>query len=186
MSLQIPKRQFNVDEYYRMAESGILSERDRVELIEGEVIEMNPIGTRHFSCVVRLTSLLTERLGTRFYVSIQGPVRIDDFSQPEPDVAVLTPRGDFYADSLPGPEDVLLLIEVADSSLDYDREVKKPLYAKAGVAEFWLVDLAARTIDCYWQPSGDEFQRHERRTADDRFESVSIPELSVAVSEILG
>ena len=186
MSLDISKRAFNVDEYYRMAETGILTERDRVELIEGDIIEMNPIGSRHFACVNRLNTLLGSILGENAQISIQGPVRLDDHSQPEPDVAVLKPRDDYYGDGLPGPHDVLLLIEVADSSLDYDQQRKLPLYAKAGIAECWLVDLTNQVVAQYAQPADARYSMERRFARGENIVSGSVQNLTLAVDAILG
>lgn len=118
-----------------MAAAGVLSEDDRVELIEGEIIEMNPIGSRHAACVGRLTKLLERQAGDRVIVWVQNPVQVNDYSEPLPDVTLLKPRDDFYAQANPQPADVLLIIEVADSSVDYDHEIKTPLYARAGIPE---------------------------------------------------
>lgn len=152
MAVSAPRRTFSVDDYYRMAEAGILSEDDRVELVEGEVVDMSPIGSRHQGCVNRLTTLLTEFAARRYVVSVQGPLRLDDRSEPQPDLALLRPRDDFYSGGHPGPGDVLLLIEVSETSASYDREVKLPLYARAGVAEVWVVDLGARTVEVNSHP----------------------------------
>jgi Uma2 family endonuclease len=129
MSYQIAKRWFSVDEYYRMAEAGILTEDDRVELIEGEIIEKGSITSRHAGCVNRLNAMLNRQFEQAAIVSVQHPVRIDGYSEPEPDVAVLKLRDDFYSEGHPTPADVLLVVEVADSSVEFDRNKKLPLYA---------------------------------------------------------
>src|ERR1041384_8418450 len=123
MSVQIQKHYFSVDDYYRMAEAGVFSEDARVELIEGEVIEMSPIGNRHAGCVIRLNALLNRKVGTSAFVSVQNPVRLSDFSEPQPDIALLKPRDGFYSQSHPTAADVLLVIELAETSVDYDRSV---------------------------------------------------------------
>jgi Uma2 family endonuclease len=127
MSVQGQKHQFNVDDYYRMAEVGLLSEDHRVELIGGEIIEMSPIGSTHGGAVKRSSAFLNRKLGDAAIVSVQNPVRLDDFSEPQPDIALLKPRKDFYSNSHPTPPDVLVVIEVADNSVAYDRNVKLPL-----------------------------------------------------------
>lgn len=152
MAVSAPRRAFNVDDYYRMAEVGILSEDDRVELVEGEIVEMSPIGSRHQGCVNRLTALLTEFAARRYVVGVQGPLRLGEHSEPQPDIALLKPRDDFYSAGHPTPEDVLLLIEVSETSAGYDREVKLPLYARAGVGEVWIVDLGAQTVEVNSHP----------------------------------
>src|SRR5437763_8245671 len=124
MAVAITKRYFNVDEYHRMAEAGILSEDDRVELIEGEIVEMSPIGVRHNACIDRLNALLNRYATPSAIVRVQGSVRLSDLSEPQPDIALLRFRDDFYGSGQPGTGDILLLIEAADSSLGYDRGVK--------------------------------------------------------------
>lgn len=146
-------RKFTVDEYYKLAEVGILSEDDRVELIEGEIVVKSPISSRHAACVDRLTQLLVQRAGDRAIVSVQNPVRLGEHSEPEPDLALLAPRPDFYSTAHPRPEDVLLLVEVAETSLQYDRDVKLPLYAQHEIREVWLVDLGDDQIEVYRQPA---------------------------------
>src|SRR5215204_7706797 len=135
-----------------MGEAGILHEDDRVELIEGEIVEMAAIGTRHFSCVNRLTRMLVMGVGDAAVVSVQNPVRLNEHTEPQPDITVIRPRD--YTESLPLPEDVLLLIEVSDTTLVYDRKVKLPLYARAGIREVWIVDLAGEVIERHTGPSG--------------------------------
>jgi Uma2 family endonuclease len=151
--VQLVKRRFTVDEYHRMAEAGILSEDDRVELIHGEIVQMVAIGSRHAACVKRLNGLLMAALGGRAIVSVQDPIRLDAYSEPEPDLAILRPKADFYASAHPSPLDVLFVIEVADSSGGADRTVKVPLYARAGVPEMWLIDMQEKAIDVYTGPS---------------------------------
>ena len=141
------RRRFTVYEYHRMGEAGILHEDDRVELIEGELVEMTAIGTRHFACVNRLNRLLVGALGDEAIVSVQNPVRLNEYNEPQPDLAVIRPRD--YRLSLPGPGDVLLLVEVSDTTLAYDRSVKLPLYARAGIGVVWIVYLPGWTIECH-------------------------------------
>ncbi|GIW50689.1 MAG: hypothetical protein KatS3mg081_0044 [Gemmatimonadales bacterium] len=153
MAVQLMKRRFTVAEYHKMAEAGILGEDDRVELLEGELVAMAPIGSRHATCVRRLNYLLSRGVGERAIVDVQNPIRLSEYSEPQPDLALLKPRPDFYAAAHPGPEDVLLVVEVAETSADYDREVKIPLYARAGIPEVWLVDLAGAQIETFRQPA---------------------------------
>jgi Uma2 family endonuclease len=151
------KHRLTVADYHRMGEIGLFAPGTRVELIEGEVIDMAPIGTRHNSAVLRLNARLSAAVGTRAVVSVQGPLRLSDRSEPEPDLMLLAPRDHFYADALPVPADVLLLIEVADSSALYDRHIKLPLYARHGIAEMWLIDLEARMVRFYRRPEGEHY-----------------------------
>lgn len=157
------RHRLDVDDYHRMADAGILGEDDRIELIEGDLIDMAPIGQGHAATVNWLTEALILACAGRAIVSPQNPIRLDRSSEPQPDVAVLRRRADFYATGeRPGPSDVLLIVEVADSSLSFDRNVKLPLYARAGIAEVWIVDLRRRALDAYRAPDGDGF--HEMKT----------------------
>lgn len=148
---------FTVAEYHRMAEAGILGEDSRVELIRGQIVDKAPIGAPHLGMVNRLTRLLPGILSDRGMLSVQNPVRLDDGSEPESDVAVLRPRGDYYATAAPCPSDVRLLIEVADTSLDDDRAIKVPLYAENGIAECWIVNLLDRVVEVYRQPGNGRY-----------------------------
>jgi Uma2 family endonuclease len=178
-------RRFTVEEYHRMAEAGILTEDDRVELVRGEVVEMEPIGSRHAACVSRLNALFSPLHG-QCVVAVQNPVRLDEQSEPEPDVALLRPDPDFYARRHPGPEDVLLAVEVAETSAEYDREVKLPLYAAAGVPEAWLVDLAADRILRARDPSADGYRRERTLRRSDTIMADAFPGMEIPVGEILG
>ena len=133
MPVQVERRTFNVEEYHRMLDAGIITEDDRVELIEGEILMMSPIGSWHAACVNRLDALLHRLFGESVIISVQNPIRLSDFSEPQPDLAVLRARQDYYAQTHPTSNDILLLIEVADQSLEFDRDVKVPLYAKAAI-----------------------------------------------------
>ena len=131
MAMQVTRHQFTVDEYHRMSEAGVFGEDDRVELIEGDILEMAPIGSRHAACVTRLNRLLSSRLASDVIVRVQDPILLDDGSEPQPDVVVARFQADFYESKHPGPRDLLLVIEVAESSLGFDRDVKMGLYARA-------------------------------------------------------
>ena len=186
MSLQIARRHFNVTEYYRMAAAGVLSEDDRVELIEGEIIEMNPIGSRHAACVGRLTKFLERLAGDRVIVWVQNPVKVSDYSEPLPDVALLKPRDDFYAHANPQPTDVLLIIEVADSSVEYDREIKIPLYAEAGIPGVWLVNLPKEIIEMYTRPLDGTYQEICVVKRGETLEAQSVRNLTIDANVVLG
>jgi len=149
----VSRRPITVAEYHRMGEVGILGERDRVELIEGELVAMAPIGTYHIGTVIKLSHDLMQAVGDRALVSVQNSVRLDDLSEPEPDFALLKPRPDFYRDAHPTPTDILLLIEIADSSLNYDRAVKRMLYARHAIPELWIVDLTADEVEICRNPT---------------------------------
>lgn len=186
MSVQIARRHFNIAEYYKMAAAGVFSEDDRVELIEGEIIEMNPIGSRHAACVGRLTKMLERLAGDRAIVWVQNPVQVSDYSEPLPDVALLKRRDDFYAQANPQPSDVLLIIEVADSSVEYDRDIKMTLYARAGIPEVWLVNLPKETVEIYARPLGGEYREIRLVKRGESLSAKSIPNLTVDAGAVLG
>src|SRR5262249_52461293 len=153
MQTEAMRKRFTVEDYYRMAEAGILNPTDRVELIEGEIVEMSPIGDRHAMTVNRATMLLARGLGDRVVVSVQNAVRINRYNEPQPDVVLVRPREGFYGRSHPQPDDVILLIEVADTTLHYDRDIKLPICARSGIPEVWIVNLTSDTVETYRQPS---------------------------------
>jgi Uma2 family endonuclease len=186
MSVQFKKHYFNVAEYYRMAEAGLFSPDDRVELIEGEVVDMSPIGRRHAGCVNRLNKLLNRNVVELAIVSVQNPIGIDDFSEPQPDLALLKPRADFYSNSHPVPADVLVVIEVCDTSVEYDRNVKLPLYARAGISEAWLLILPDDTIEVYSNPKDGKYQKVQRLKRGKNLVSPTVPGLTLRVDDILG
>ncbi len=185
MSMQLLKRRFTVDEYHRMAEAGILSEDDRVELIDGEIVEMVPIGSRHAACVDRLNRIFSELLERRAIVRVQNPIRLGRHSEPQPDIALLRPRADFYASAHPGPADVLLVVEVADTSSDIDREVKLSLYARAGVLEAWLVDLSKEIIEVHRNPSPDKYGSIQQVTRLQTLSPQAFPDAGLPVDRVL-
>ena len=147
MGIEISRRLFNVHEYHRMVEAGILSERERVELIRGEILTMSPIGPPHSGTVMRALNGLIPLVGNLAIVGVQGPVCLGDWDEPQPDIYLLRPRDDFYTAQHAGPSDIFLILEIADSSLDYDRTVKVSLYGETGVPEYWVADI---TNDCVW------------------------------------
>ena len=138
-----------------MGAAGIFSEDDRVELLDGEIVQMTLIGSRHAAWVDRLTRFLMSQAGERAIVRAQSPTRLDDRTEPQPDITLVKPKPDFYEHAHPGPDDVLLLIEVAETSLKLDRQVKLPLYARAGIREVWIVDLGGKNLDVYRHPSAE-------------------------------
>ncbi len=184
MSVQIARRHFNVAEYYRMMEAGILSESDHVELIDGEVVEMGPIGSRHAACVDRLNKFFNKL--EEVIVRVQNPIRLDDFSEPQPDITLLRMRDDFYAEGHPAPSDVLLVLEVADSSTEFDRTVKLPLYAQALIPEFWLVNLPDEKIEVFSHPLNGAYQISQELKRGDNLTSATVSSLSLSVDAILG
>jgi Uma2 family endonuclease len=185
MAVPLPRHQFTVDEYQRMVESGGFADM-RVELIEGEIVDMSPIGLRHAFRVASLTTLFGERLGRAVFIWSQSSIRLADRSQPEPDIALLRPPRERYQDNAPGPNDILLLIEVADSSVDYAFHVKAPLYARNGIREYWLVNLIEGHVVAYRDPSPDGYRTAHVARPGDEIRPLAFPKLAVAVVEILG
>jgi Uma2 family endonuclease len=186
MSSKIAKRLFTRAEYHRMAEAGILKPNDRVELIEGELIEMPPIGIWHASCVDRLNRLLVTRLGRSVIVRVQGPVALGTRSEPQPDLTVLHAEPAFYATRHPEAADVAFLVEVADTSAPQDRKLKIPMYAQSRVAEVWLVDRTGGYVEVYRTPSLRTYRDVTRATRGERISPLAFPKKSFRVSEILG
>jgi Uma2 family endonuclease len=182
----LQRRLFTADEYHRIAEAGVLGEDDRVELVDGEIVEMTPIGSPHAACVDRLTFLLQQAVAGRGIVRVQGPIRLDAHSEPQPDISILRPRADFYASAHPTPTDVLLVVEVADSSLRYDRDVKVPLYARTGIAETWLVDLSNERVEIFSQPGPHGYQASRQARRGERIASHVLQDITLRVDEILG
>lgn len=160
--LPLARHKLSVEDYHRMGEVGVFAPDSRVELILGEVIDMAPIGNLHASVVDDLSMFFARHVGTAARVSTQNPICLLPDSEPQPDVMVLKPRADQYRNTLPMAADVLLLIEVADSSLEYDREVKLPLYASHGIPEVWLVDLRNQRVDVYTGPRGSDYAIRRR------------------------
>lgn len=185
MTLEMTRRRFTVDEYERMGEAGILGEDDRVELLDGEIVEMTPIGSRHAATVNRLNALFARRLGSVAQVGIQNPIWLGDNSEPQSDLVLLRPRSDFYAAGHPTPADILLLVEVADSSLRVDRLVKIPLYAEAGVSEVWLIDLEQSRILVHRDPSERSYLTVTETHSDESLTPLAFPEQSFALKDIL-
>ena len=176
-----------------MVVAGILSEDERVELIQGEIVKMSPVGIRHASCVKRLNRLFSQVLGDRTIVAVQDPVELSNLSEPQPDLALLKPRADFYATGHPQPQDILLLVEVADTTVESDfaertlreRSIKIPLYASSGIKEVWLVDVNEQVIEVFREPTDNSYQSIQKLQLGEIFVQ-AFPDVSFAVEEILG
>lgn len=179
MAVQPVVYRFSVEQYHRMAEGKVFGEDARVELLDGQVVDMSPVGARHAACVNRLTRLLGA-LGQTAILAVQNPIELSGLSEPQPDIALLRPRHDFYAGHHPLPTDVLLVIEVADTSWEYDRNRKAPLYLAAGIPEVWAVDLAGGAIEVL---RGTECGR---LGADDTVAPLAYPDFVLKVADILG
>ena len=166
----------SVADYQRMAETAILDIDARVELIEGEIIDMAPIGSPHAAMVNRLNRELVRRVGDLALVSVQNPIILGDYSEPEPDLVLLKPKANDYRDAFPQAEDILLLIEVADSTLNYDQQIKAPLYARFGIPEFWLINLPQQTVTLFQKPMQDQFSIATTLTAPTILTPLLLPE----------
>ncbi len=186
------RHRFTVEEYRKMGEAGIFHEDDRVELIDGEVLEMAAIGKRHVESVMRLTRLLSRWAllaeeagdgGVVFYVGVQNPVILNEHGEPQPDLTLVRRRGD--RSGTPTPEEVLLAVEVADTSLAYDRNVKLPRYAEAGIPEAWVLDLNADEIEVYSKPGPAGYEKAVRTSRAERVVSAALPDLTFDASEAL-
>jgi len=182
---QAPARhRLDVGAYYKMAEAGILTREDRVELIDGEIIDMNPIGSPHAGKVNRLTQLFARAAADGLViVAVQNPLRLDAYNEPEPDLALLRPRRDAYEASHPKAPDVLLLVEVSDSSLAYDRGVKLALYAKFGVPEVWIVDLAGAAVESFRRPKEGAYFSCKRQTGG-ALSPILVPDVAIDVGAL--
>lgn len=186
MTFQIERRRFTVDEFRAMARAGILDPEERVELIDGEIVEMSPIDEPHAAQTDRLTQLLVLRFHDAAIVRVQGPTGLDRHSQPQPDLMLLRPRQDFYRGSHPAPEDVLLLIEVSDTTLAYDRRVKAPLYARTGIVEHWRVDLGGDRIVVHRDPGRDGYRSVRVAGRGESIAPLAFPVRALAVDDLLG
>lgn len=178
-----PRRLLTVDEYHRMGEAGILTGDDRVELIEGELVAMAPIGSEHIAATNALNRLLVLAIGDRGIVSVGNPVRLTRHSEPQPDFAVLKHRGN-YRKILPRPEDTMLAVEAANTSLDYDRKVKLALYARSLIPEVWIVNLAAEEVEVHRSPAADLYSSVTHAGRSDTLTIEAIPDVLIPVARI--
>ena len=183
--LAAKKRGFSVDDYYRLADVGILTEDDRVELIDGEIVPMSPIGSRHAACVKMLGTEFAGISDGRYIVSVQDPIRLDDDSEPQPDIALLRPRDDFYAARHPTPEDIFLVIEVADTSLEDDRKKTTDSYAKHAVPEVWIANLTEDCIERFRNPTEDGYSDVSRFGRGEVISPKLLPDVELRVDAIL-
>jgi Uma2 family endonuclease len=186
MPTETTKKLFTVDEYYRMAEAGILPERPRTELINGEIIEVSPMGSLHAAVVSGVTDVFVPLFKGKALLRPQLPLRINKYNEPEPDIVLLNPRTDRYSLRHPGPSDVFLVIEIAATSLKYDRDVKLPIYAEFQLPEVWIADLSEHVLLVYRDPAGKSYKTALQFRVGDRLCCLAFPEIGVEVSEILG
>ncbi|NEQ38729.1 MAG: Uma2 family endonuclease [Okeania sp. SIO3I5] len=186
MAVELLRQLFTVDQYYKILEAGVLTGNERVELIRGEIIKMSPMGIRHPACVKCLTELFILRLAQTVTVGVQDPVRLNNTSEPQPDISLLQRRPDFYRTQQPQPENVFLLIEVSDTTIKYDTEVKVPLYAENNIVEVWLVNLTEECLEVYRQPTANGYEIVQTFQKGETVTIQALPNVTFTVDEILG
>ncbi|HYR84141.1 MAG TPA: Uma2 family endonuclease [Terriglobia bacterium] len=186
MRSDVTKKLFTVDEYYRMAAAGILTEDDRVELIEGEILEMSPIGHRHMVCVDRATDLLTSSLRGKALISVQNPLRLNKYNEPQPDIVVLKRRADYYASKLHTPEDTLLVLELSDTTLRYDTKVKLPIYAESGISEVWIENLQEDLLLVCRDPAEKNYNIQLTLRRGEFIAPLAFPDVAFKIENLLG
>ena len=177
-------KQITVNLYQQMGEKGLLTQEDRVQLIEGEILEMPPIGPRHGSVTGRLSKWMYQAVGDAAIIRLGNPLNLGEYSQPEPDLMLLTPRADDYVKSHPGPEDVLLLVEISDSTLNFDQGRKRDLYARFAIREYWVIDVKSRCIDVYSNPADGKFGSAVKYRLQNTIRPGAFPQLRGAVKDL--
>jgi Uma2 family endonuclease len=185
MTIELRRYRFNVEQYHKLGEIGLFAEGDRIELIDGDLALMSPRSTHHIACVINLGALLVMAFLETGVVSVQNPIRLNDFTEPLPDFAVFRPQPHGYRESMPTGRDTLLVIEVADSTVRYDRNIKLPRYAEAGVPEVWIVDLQANEIEISWAARGRRYTSSRVYLPGQVVESPTVSELRLDVDAIL-
>ena len=180
------RHRFTVEEYEALSRLEEFWDGPRLELVEGEIVEMTPIGPDHASCVMRLNAHFAAQLGDRGVVNVQNPLRLGDLSEPQPDVTILRPPLERYRHRQPEADDVLLLVEVSNSSLQFDRQQKVPLYARHGVAEVWVVDLTGEAVEIHREPGPEGYGVLERQVRGETLAPAAFPEAGLAAEQILG
>jgi len=186
MPTEITRKLFTVDEYHRMGEAGVFAPEERVELIDGEVIQMSPVGHRHIVCVNRATKLFIVAFGDNAVVSPQNPVRLSNWTEPQPDLAVFKPRADFYAAARPTLDDILLVVEISDTTFRVDRNIKVPHFAASGIPEVWIEDLKKNVLLIFRDPLRGHYETTLTLRAGDFVSPLAFPDIRFAVHELLG
>jgi Uma2 family endonuclease len=186
MLVDVVRRRFTVEEFWRMAEAGLFLDRPRVELVDGEILDMTPIGPRHAVCVSFLSEWFVRRLAGRALLFPQLSLRIDPRTECQPDLVLVRPPRAAYRDANPAPSDVLLLVEVSDTSRAYDRQVKLPIYAGAGVPEVWIVDVVTEIVETHREPVGDRYREVQRLARGASVAPGAFPDLALPVDELFG
>lgn len=184
--MTLAKYLFTVEDYHRLGKLGFFAEGDRTELIQGEIIPMSPIGTRHAACVKRLANFFCRVLSSeQAIIGVQDPIRLGDRSEPQPDLTLLLPRPDYYASAHPTNSDILLVLEVADTTLDYDRTYKIPLYAQFNIPETWLIDLNENCLEVYRQPTPKSYSLLQRLWTDQTISPLAFPDLTLNLEAMI-
>lgn len=186
MTVQLLRKKFTVAEFQQMAETGIIKDEDRLELIDGEIIDMGKIGSKHAAYVDRLNDLLRDKLGKQVLIRIQNPVELSTYSQPQPDLALVRRRNDYYENRHPQPSDIFLLIEVADSTLETDREVKIPLYARSLILEAWIINCNNQSLEVYRYPTDNNYREKLCFFKGEKLSCLAFADLEITVDEIMG
>jgi Uma2 family endonuclease len=186
MTVQIRRKKFTVAQYQQMIKAGVLTDRDRVELLQGEVIEMSPVGRHHASCVDRLTEFFVLRLSAGAMVRVQSPIQLGLHSEPQPDLTLLKRRNDFYADAHPQPQDIFAIIEVSDTTIEFDRTIKIPLYVENAITEVWIVDLNEQCIEVYREPNALGYQQVQVFRRGQSLSLQAFPQVQFSVDQLLG
>lgn len=184
--MQLETKKFTVEQYEKMAEIGFLEADERVELLGGEIIYMSPIGRRHAAFVSRLHQIFNDVLTKKIIIWEQNPVILDDYSEPQPDLVILKAKADFYESAKPIAEDVFLLVEISDSTLAKDRNIKIPLYAKANIQEVWLVNLNEDTVEVYRHPIQDKYNSFNTYKLGNNLSILAFPDVEITVDQIFG
>jgi len=186
MVVGLRTRVFNVSEYHQMIQTGVLAEDERVELLGGEIVTMNPIGSHHAACVNRLNRVLSQSVGQDVIILVQNPIYLEEYSEPQPDVALVRFREDYYANAHPKAQEVLLVIEVMERPAEYDRAVKLPLYSKARIAEVWLVELSEKHVEVFRHPTENGYKDVVLYHPGSVLSPVKLSGLRLAVDKIFG
>jgi len=186
MRMESARKLFTTDDVLKMAEAGLFGPEERIELIDGEIIEMTPVGDRHIMCVNRATAFFSEAFGRTAIVRIQNALRLNIHNMPQPDAVVFKPRGDFYASGAPTPADVLFLVEVSDSTIRRDRSIKLPRFATYGIPEVWIEDLKHDLILVYRDPEGNQYQTQFTVRRGDSVSPLAFPNSTFLVDDLIG
>ncbi len=179
------RKKFTVEEYHKLGEVGIIGPDERTELIDGDIMLMAPMGSGHVSCVGRLLKMFFKALGDRATILSQTPVRLNNGLEPEPDLSILHPREDCYRHQLPQHQNVYLLIEVADTTINNDRNVKSVHYSQAGIIELWIVDIRAELVEVYRNPGPNGYESIQQFRRGDTISPLAFPDIVIGVDDIL-